>query len=1034
MPSFTFNISSNVWNSSKNIPKKYPINNIQDSFIDLSFNDLSNNSIITTVIVSWSGFVDQHTNDGLSFNSYTIPYYNESSLNITQFGNIPLTRNSANNSNYWQFYNFNGQITASDTPSILSNTSLYSAFTNSSSNTYNNLPLWDISGVTDIRNIFSNSSKFHERIGIWNYTNILQNNVENMISNTGYNPVQTSIFLQDIASNTTFPNDVSLGLIPPYLNNQKTELSINVLKLRKISFNGILIESTPALYNSRKYSLIDLRIVGYSLFDLLESNYTLLDYKSANYTIAELDTLQIYTLFDYKTIGYTLADFTNSGYKPIELTSLEYTALDYKNADYYGEDLNEVFPIVDLMRADYPLSYLRKEGYTINEINETANSYTIFDYIRAGYSLTNLSDAGYSPTEFQEYDVDDLKSNNVFAIDFKNIGYDANFIFNLGYSLSELRDAAFSISEIEESIHFRDLDYANANYSLSDILNSGFPLNNLGTYTPLPDILKQNRIYAYQLRDVGYDIYSIIGLFGYKASDLVEAKYSLSEMKLAGISADDLQPLGFTSTSMKLVGFTALELRNASYTLDEIIDAGYSPNNLRDAGYSLTEIRDDFSILELYNGSYTLDEFIDANYSPFDLYNSLIIPYGPLSQDELVPILLEEYPPSVMGNPTILIDVPMITLSAVYGIFGIDLQFMQPSDFPPWDIKSINLNVNLYLGMPIYLGSPIPITTNNAVSVIDLLNAGFTAKQLAVTIMYSQTNIDYALSEYRKYIPYPVFNPSEIVFNDDNTQVQYNYSTILPFEYSDPLFTLSNAYIPLISSSSSNLKSSILLNGYTFGFYDVGSDTFRPYDSVVVSTKGWLSFSSNLETVNVIRFFPYDNTSSVKYLFWKNAQNIDILEIQMFGHVNEDPFLITIHIHSDGLITLCNGYYDTDYFVPGNILYSNPDPDMVSLTNTSMYYCIPMKYYYEATTNTVTSDFYEIIRFDLRHRLKDCGYLARELLLAYDLHDLKNLCNAADLRNIGYSYIDLKTNGFPMFDIVVAYNIDIGIYEILFHV
>jgi hypothetical protein len=65
--------------------------------------------------------------------------------------------------------------------------------------------------------------------------------------------------------------------------------------------------------------------------------------------------------------------------------------------------------------------------------------------------------------------------------------------------------------------------------------------------------------------------------------------------------------------------------------------------------------------------------------------------------------------------------------------------------------------------------------------------------------------------------------------------------------------------------------------------------------------------------------------------------------------------------------------------------------------------------------------------------LKISGYLARELTSAYNLSKLKTGYTACDLRNIGYSCADLKNSGVPVFDVVTAYNIDIGILEILFY-
>jgi hypothetical protein len=104
---FIFKISTLSWNSSLNQVKHYPINNILHSFQDLSINEVSIHGT-TTVTIKWNsdilenetgptfndkassdngyfdqsnnGFFDSHTNDGLSLNAYTIPYYNDPTL------------------------------------------------------------------------------------------------------------------------------------------------------------------------------------------------------------------------------------------------------------------------------------------------------------------------------------------------------------------------------------------------------------------------------------------------------------------------------------------------------------------------------------------------------------------------------------------------------------------------------------------------------------------------------------------------------------------------------------------------------------------------------------------------------------------------------------------------------------------------------------------------------------------------------------------------------------------------------------------
>lgn len=1034
MPSFIFNISSNVWNSQNNTPKKYPINNIQDSFVDLSFNEISiydmSNNHITQVSISWSNFIDKGTNDGLSFNSYTVPYYNEPSLNIIQFGNIPLSRNSANNSNFWQFYKFAGKISASDKPYILSNTTLYNAFANSSCNTYNNLALWDISGVTDVRNMFSWATKFNQRIGLWNYRNIAQKQVQNMIYNTGYNAVKMSIFLQDLSSNITFPNDVSLGQIGPYLNNPKTVYAVNALRNRKIFFDCSSIISEPKTFKTFGYSTSDLRIAGYLPPDLSGAIYTLSEYKLGNYTIAELNTFNRYSISQYKNVGYSLSEFISSGYTARSLRSLNYTATNYKTAEYYGYDLSTSFSLSDLLNAGYSLNFLREIGYTISQIKNINSTYNVLNYKKAGYSLTDISNAGFPLSDFQNYSVSVLKENNVFASDFKGVGYTINSILNLGYGLQDLRDATYTIPQIKQFTQYTDLDYSSVGYSLTDISNGGFPIIHLSTYLPLPNILKQNSIYAYEFKQIGYDISSIVYTFGYKAADLKDASYSVLQMKNVGISANDLKPLGYSASELRGVGFTSLDLRNATYTLQQIQSAGYSIANLRSAGYTPVDISNSYSIRQMYDGSYTVLEFVNSGYTPQQINAQLSKPNGPLDPLPLVSFMIRQYPPYVMKTS-------YITLSAFYApnILNTSLSIIQQADFPSWEIKSINSNVNLYNGA--IIGGANPLISNNNVTLNDLSNAGFNVSQLIAKIMYLKSDINIALSKYRRFIPYPVFKQSEFVYINNSNAVEYKYSTIMPFEYAEPSFnSIGGTYSSLINGTT-NYVGSISIPDNSFGFYDVSLNVFQQYNTVKISTNGWLSFSLNSTTVNVVRFFPYNTrNSSIKYTFWTNSENIKILEIQLNGDVSGNPVLMTAHIHQDGLMTFCNGYYNSNLFVPGNTLYSNPDPSMVLLTPGIPYYCAPMGNYYDASTNSIKSTIYDVLRIDLRSDITKCGYLVKELVGTYSLSKINSegsIGTVNNLRNIGYSVGTLKQNNFPVFDIVSVYNINIGILDILFY-
>jgi hypothetical protein len=224
---FIFDISWSVWSSQK--PKKYPIINTLQSFNDISMNQITNlRTRLTTVTITWSSYTDYNINDGLSLNSYIFPFYNEPSLNIRQFGGIPLTRNSVNNSYFWQFYKFGGSISANDTPTLLINTNLTNCFRNSTCKLFNNVDNWNTYQVINMNNMFTDAIYFNKDISHWNYSNLKNGDAVDIIYNINYNSLNSATFLGNIALNKTmnyynYNNNIffNIGKIQNYLDTSR---------------------------------------------------------------------------------------------------------------------------------------------------------------------------------------------------------------------------------------------------------------------------------------------------------------------------------------------------------------------------------------------------------------------------------------------------------------------------------------------------------------------------------------------------------------------------------------------------------------------------------------------------------------------------------------------------------------------------------------------------------------------------------------------------------------------------------------------
>ena len=170
--SFIYSVSTTAYNTNSGFIN--PIININNSFTGLTSTIVSSDGT-TTVTWSWTAFNDNGTtNDGLKISNNTTNFnLNVASLNIIQFGSIPLSRNS----NYG-FAWFAGIISSTAGPTILTNTNFKQLFTNSTipSANFGNLSSWNVSNVTNMFQMFEACSQFNQPINTWNVSNVTDMN------------------------------------------------------------------------------------------------------------------------------------------------------------------------------------------------------------------------------------------------------------------------------------------------------------------------------------------------------------------------------------------------------------------------------------------------------------------------------------------------------------------------------------------------------------------------------------------------------------------------------------------------------------------------------------------------------------------------------------------------------------------------------------------------------------------------------------------------------------------------------------------
>ena len=295
---FIFDISTVALPS--DLSSNLPIINHRNTF-NLVASSLSDaNTGLTTVSVNWSfnegaedsfySGADLSNNDGLHFvrgnyNNFgiikvanglpsefqnNIKYFNHPSVNIKQFGRIPLSRNrvvfNIGKASYviGVFQGFTGKIIAGDAPSISKNTSLNSTFCNSTVDA-SNVSIWDTSGVVVMNDTFVNS-KIVQNISAWNTSNVTQ-----MFQTFG----NSSFTNQDI-SNWNTAKVVEMGLMfancnfNPNISNWNTS---SVIKMAGMFLNNKKFNQDLSNWNTSKVKRMDQMFSLASAFNQDLSNW-----------------------------------------------------------------------------------------------------------------------------------------------------------------------------------------------------------------------------------------------------------------------------------------------------------------------------------------------------------------------------------------------------------------------------------------------------------------------------------------------------------------------------------------------------------------------------------------------------------------------------------------------------------------------------------------------------------------------------------------------------------------------------------------
>jgi surface protein len=149
-----------------------PIINDNNSFTNIAYTTTVSNNIMT-IFVSFN-YIDNNSDDGLSFvNTYTF-YNNYLNLTILNFGNIILSRNSNGLGQFCGMSRNKGLnniiFNTMTKPIIVNGTSLNYCFSNTLFNS--NINEWDVSNVNSMTGIFYKCSMFNQPLNNWDVSNV----------------------------------------------------------------------------------------------------------------------------------------------------------------------------------------------------------------------------------------------------------------------------------------------------------------------------------------------------------------------------------------------------------------------------------------------------------------------------------------------------------------------------------------------------------------------------------------------------------------------------------------------------------------------------------------------------------------------------------------------------------------------------------------------------------------------------------------------------------------------------------------------
>jgi|GEM_PF-6811386 len=218
--------------------------------------------------------------------------------------------------------------------------------------------------------------------------------------------------------------------------------------------------------------------------------------------------------------------------------------------------ISQKMEALELAHMHYPLRQLinehklsvkelRKAGYSFYDMTEA--DITLEEIVAQGYTAQNLLDENYPKDKVLEF-----------------------------FSLKDLKEADFSPKKLKD-LGFNLQQIKDAGYTLNDFLSSQFDLKKELASLYSLDIFKLEGFSARQLREEIKANVIDLKQAGFTLQEIIDAGFDLNQEIKMHFNLIDFKTIGFTAKMMKDdLKYSAWELRLSGYSKKEILDAGYS--------------------------------------------------------------------------------------------------------------------------------------------------------------------------------------------------------------------------------------------------------------------------------------------------------------------------------------------------------------------------------------------------------------------------------------------------------------------------